>query len=455
MESLQMIRKHYGRLFSVREIEEHSILQWFFGAMLFFFFLRFGDFIGSSAVTRETAERGAALCWPYFQECSVFYLFQNIPEGYSQSIFYMFLYGVMLLVVWCMWKRDWVVAHGLLLFLFLWKAFLLFLVHYSLAGPYDYYHTILTAVLLFVPFKEFFLKLSFVFMYFMSVTVKFDETWVLGTYFTAMKTGLPIFPDALTPLFTNLVIFSQVVACWYLLSRNWILQRATLTFFVVFHLYSGILVYYLYPSVSLPPLLILFGPMYRHTPIPFSKKAVAGWCVILFVALFQLIGFLIPTDRRLSLEGNRYGMFMFEANHQCVATVRIFSKSSSPVRRSVSEIPAGQSCSGFYCQVRNAVYPSESGEMVQESVYESPSAWNRCDPHMWWSRYHSLCERRENVSRVALTFDHSINGGPFYRIVDTENVCDLSYRAFGHNEWIKLPPEAPVVGGALQNVYQY
>jgi hypothetical protein len=280
----------------------------------------------------------------------------------------------------------------------------------------------------------------------MSVTVKFTPAWILGTYFTSMRSGLPLFPDELVPFLTNLVIFVQVIECWFLLSRNMTLQRISLAFAVIFHLYSGTLVSYNYPSVSLPILLILFGPMYRYTPIPFGKKTIGGWIIILIVGLFQLLGFVVSPDRFLTLEGHRYGMFMFEANHQCVGVVTRYSTQSIP-----ENTWSGLDCNGFYCLVESTD-KKEKNMSVSVRKFESASAWNRCDPYEFLVRTQSRCND-PGITRISLQFDHSINGGPFYRIVDEDSICDLKYKPFSHNEWIKVPPEAPLMGYPVENFY--
>ncbi len=450
MDTIQRIRSRYRALFSIQEIEETPILQWLFGAMLFFFFLTFSRFIGAASTTMEAAQNGTALCWPYFQNCADLLTLSGLPHGYTQSAFYMVLYALMLFIVYLMWKREWVHAHFLMLLLFLWKMFVIFVLSYTSAGAYDYYHVILTAILLLVPYKEYFSKLGFVFLYFMSVTPKFDPTWVLGSYFTAMKTGVPLFPDALAPLFSNLVIASQVVGCWFLLSSRKMLQRTALAFFVFFHLYSGILVYYEYPSIALPPLLILFGPLYRRTPTPFTKKALWGVCLLAIVACFQLLGFTTPGDRRVTLEGNRFGMFMFEANHQCIARIRTYT-SAEKVASTSAEMLA---CKGSYCMTEVSTY-MDGTDAVRETRYESAAAWSRCDPYPWWTQLNQLCDLNPSIARIDFQFDHSVNGGPFYRIVDERNICSVEYRPFVHNEWIKMPPEAPIIGYPVENVYAY
>ncbi len=449
---LDSVSGRYRKLFSIAEIEREPILQWVFGGVLFFFFVTFNRWISSSNVTIEQAERGAAVCWEYFQGCTKFFFLHEIGSGYSQTIFYMVLYGIMVGIVYCMWKKKWTIAHALLGLLLVWEILVTLVLSFSDGAPYYYYHIVLTTILLLVPYKEFFLKFAFVFMYFMSATTKLDSTWILGTYFTALRDGLPLFPDALTAPITNFVIFMQIVGCWFLLSRNFFLQRVAFIFFVAFHLYSGVFVFYFYPSVSLPSLLILFGPMYRYTPIPFSKKTLAGWTVIMLVAIFQLLGFTAPGDRRMTLEGNKFGMFMFEANHQCVVTVGTYTKVAPPAQPD-SEVPAGTKCNGFFCLVKTTTRATDDDLILREQRYESGTAWNRCYPYEWWSRLHSRCAQNENIARISLKIDHSINGEPFYRTVDAPNICDLAYRPFGGNTWIRQPPEAPLMGYPVTNTY--
>ncbi|MCE9541256.1 hypothetical protein K8R03_01700 [Candidatus Kaiserbacteria bacterium] len=440
--------KSYSRLFSIDEIREQPVLQWMFGASLLFFFLVFSYLITTTIATDTTA--GSPACWPYFQNCSDFFFLRGLDDTYSRSIFYMVFYAVMLLAAWCMAKKRWSAAHALLALLFVWETLVVFVFSYSTNAPYHYYHIFLTAILLFIPNKEFFLKLTFVFLYFMSATTKIDSTWILGTYFSALKAGLPIFPDALIPVLTNIVILSQIVGAWFLLSSHKILQRTALLFFAFFHLYSGVFVYYFYPTISLTSLLILFGPLYRPSPVPLSFRSLTGWTLILLIAAFQLIGFIVP-ERRLTLEGDRFGMFMFEANHQCAITASTYS-SITPVAMYFEKAP-GIPCRELYCNVLLRVRPKGDGS-VRTERWESGSSLYRCDPYEWWARFQKVC-RDPRVQRIAVQFDHSINGGPFYRIVNTENICDLVYKPFVHNTWIHVPPQAPIVGYPVKDVYHY
>jgi len=173
----------------------------------------------------------------------------------------------------------------------------------------------------------------------------------------------------------------------------------------------------------------------------------------LLVAIFQLLGFIAPGDRRITLEGNRFGMFMFEANHQCVATTKSYSGGRLETK-TLREVQNGTPCSGFFCLVSDKI-SVEDGHRVQERRFESGTAWNRCDPYIWWSRLRKQCASNDGINRIALQFDHSINGGPFFRIVDVLDICSLDYRTFGHNDWILRPPESPIVGYPVENSYHY
>lgn len=398
------------------------VLQWVFGATLLSYFLAFSAWINSHATTIDAARRGTHACWPHFQSCGEWLILRALPNGYSQTFLYMTLFGLMVAIVYLMWRKDWALAHMLLVPIFLWHAAVSFFLTYALTGNYDYYLFFFAIALLTLPHKEFFLKAILVGFYFLSTAAKIHETWILGTYFSSLATGLPLFPDWAIPLLTNLVIFMEMVGAWFLFSRKPLLQRAVLTFFVVFHLYSGLLVEYRYPATVLPTLLILFGPWYRFTPPPFDRRALAGWLILLGMGAAQMVPLLIPGDEKLTLEGNKIGLYMFEANHQCISTANITFRDGT------------------------------------EKTFrdESTSARARCDAYRYWFRLNNLCDiHADTIRSIAWAFDHSVNGGPFLRIVNVENACTLSYRAFRHNPWILTEKQnPPIVGYPLENIYE-
>jgi hypothetical protein len=122
------------------------------------------------------------------------------------------------------------------------------------------------------------------------------------------------------------------------------------------------------------------------------------------------------------MEGDKYRLYMFEANHQCVSSVRIYDR-------------RGQ---------------------VQTTRGESAIAHKRCDPYRQWFRLQQLCIRSKNsIDHVEWQYDHSINGSPFYRIVDVHDACVLQYNALSRNTWIKTLDDNPArIGYPVKNFYE-
>src|SRR5262249_17050091 len=155
-------------------------------------------------------------------------------------------------------------------------------------------------------------------------------------------------------------------------------QRIALCYFMLFHIYSGILVGFRYPTVAFGMLVILFALSTQETyrPVPLTRRALAGWYFVAVLFILQFIAIAIPGDQKLTLEGNYYGLFMFEANHQCVSDAMIY-------------------------------YKDGTSKEVKSQSYDS--TW-RCDPYGYWFGLHNRCLRDETIDHIAWTFDHSIDG---------------------------------------------
>lgn len=409
----------YRRTFGVAEIEASRPLQWLFWATLYGFFITYYDWYDERTLTRQAAAEGKHRCWPFFQSCGDYYFLETPPDGYSQPVFYMALFALLGGAALAARSRRWTLAHALLVPLFAWKVIVDMALSMLFLGNYHYFHISFTFLLLFARYKMFFLRRALVLLYFLAAAIKIHEGWILGTYFTSLQTGMPLFPDALVPVFTNLLIFVETVGCALLLSKNKILQRGALVTMVFFHLYSGILVRYLYPTMCMPALLIFYGPEYDTIEPPLVRRAALGWAFFAWVLAMQSISYLIKGDVKLTLEGNYYGLYMFEANHQCVSTARVVQKNGK----------------------------------VKDRSTESRSARRRCGSYAEWFRLQQVC-KRPSVERVEWSLDHSINGGPFYRIVDEPDACKLKFAPLRHNPWIRLPEEgARIVGYPVKNLY--
>jgi len=327
----------------------------------------------------------------------------------------MVLFVALLAAVYAMYRGLWVITHLLILILFLCKVYFTLTSYVDLNGNYDYYHNMFCVVYLFIPYKVFFARLTLVFFYFLSTATKIHPSWVLGQYFTALKNGLPIFPAGSEIFMTNLVVFMEMVGAWFLFSSNKVIQRLVFVFFVAFHLYSGILVGYRYPSIAMTPLLILFGPWFTPSlNVPIDRRSIPGWALMSALLGLQMIPHLIEGDEKMTMEGNFYGLYMFEANHQCYGAVTRGDAAVFSLNSHLSHV--------------------------------------RCDPYAFWFRAKSrFCSSALTGDKYRIVFNHSINGGPFYEIVDESDLCSLTYQPFSHNAWIKDEKLARPVARPVQN----
>lgn len=407
---------YYKRIFRIDEIENDLALRLFGGAILLGFMVTFRGWESSTLNSLSALNSAAYTCWPFFQDCGKWILFDSRPAGYTLNTIFMAMFGLIFLAVYGLIAKKYVLAHACILVLFIFKMYVT-LINFSYNANYDYYHTVFCFVFLFVAHKRFFGSLAVIMLYFLSTAAKIHETWTLGTYFSSLQTDLPLFPKGTTMLWTNIVIGMEMVGAWFLMSRNKYLQRPAVFFFACFHLYSGILVGYHYPSIVMPSLLIFFGPLYKpFERVPMDFAAMRGWLLISALICLQMISHLIPGDEKLTMEGNFYGLYMFEANHQCIVRVQ-----------------------------------NEVGLDVYN--HSSINARHRCDPYRVMFQTQNIFCKAEPKPRMKLQIGHSINGGPFYRIVNTPDLCSLTYTPFGRNHWIETEETAKPMGRPHKNLY--
>jgi len=400
-------KKKFEEIFSTVEIKESQTLQHTFFALIFYFYVAFFNWLEKDIISISSLKLGSYTCPPYFLDCGNYYFLQALPYGYSQGFFYMCLFAVLGLGIYFALKKEWLFAQLTLFTCLAWMMLVSFVLTYGISGNFNYYAMVLAFVFIFLPKKKYFLKLSFVFLYFLASTIKLDEGWIFGNYLRNLISGAPFFSNTVLPLATNLVILMQILGTWFLLSNNKYLQKIAFIYFLIFHFYSGIIVNYTYVSISIPILLILFSKYEEFRILKINRTTLYGYLFLFFLLASQLIGIVIPGDQKITMEGNFYGLYMFEANHQCIANVRYFLTDGK----------------------------------ILESKKENHIANNRCDVYRYFFNLKNKC-KKQNVDKISWQFDHSINGNPYERIVDTENVCELDYKVFSHNDWIKIENES-------------
>jgi hypothetical protein len=367
------------------------------------FLIAFNFWAQMGMFTKSAYLNSSVSCPEYFQSCFKYIFFDGPPHSYGQTIFYAFLLVFIMLSCIYALKDKWLEAFVLLIPPTIFKFLgALFLVN-EISTPFEYFHLTFVIILLFFPNKVSFFKISFCLIYFLSGTIKIHEGWILGTYFSSLRMGLPIFSDVLIPFLTNFVIFLEITLTWSLLSKNRKIQLLVVCLYIIFHLFSASIVGYRYPIHCLPLLIPLFLINEDKFKFPkFNFKNIIPYSFIILILIFHSIPYFIQGDQKVTYEGVRLSVGMFDANRQCSSTV---------------------------------LYNYQDGT-AKEVVTNTKYSGVRCVPYQWWYRLKKECKKK-NVKSIDWTYDISVNGNPFYRVVNTDNVCELDYEVFGHNYWIE------------------
>ncbi len=394
--------------FTESQIENSITIIIFMWWALFSFVITFFTFVGKG----YTSNYSSLPCWPHFQDCKNIFPLIPLPFSYSENIFYAGLLSIVVYGAYNLYYKNFFNAYICILILWFWEFFV-YNVTYGL-GNFDYYNMVLIGVFLFFTKKIHYLRFTFVFLYFLAATIKIGSGWIDGTYFTSLQTGVPIFPNSWSFLVSNVVILMQIVGCWFLLMRKGYLFTFALWYFCIFHLYSTILVGYRYPVTSLFLIIILFGLREKTTVLSDLKPRLKdwfNWVLLILLVIIQFIGIIIPGNQKITMEGNKYGLYMFEANHQCIS-LNVSKKGTTTIA--------------------------------------SSDARSRCDPYVYLERLKKEC--RKIGEPISWSFDASVNGGPLYRVIEQKNACGLVYKPFAHNIWINVD-NPKYIAEVHKNVY--
>jgi hypothetical protein len=391
------------RIARLEHIPHVQTLQYIAWVLLFGWFLEFYTWFQYSDFTQNAVDAGRHLCWPFFQSCGDWYFLAQFPYANTHGLVYAILFGLLVFTAFSLARSEYRRAIPIFWIFFAWECIVL-LFSMRLATPYWYFHVFFVALFLLPSAKIAFLRIGTVLLYFFAGLLKLDAGWLQGAYFKSLAEGVYFVPDTLIPFATNMVIAMELVLVWGLFSRRTLVRRSVIGVLVAFHMYSVLYVGFAYPAVILPMILVLFwnDPIER---LP-TRRDVAGWILIALLIVSNLSPFLVSgSARKFTLEGNKYGVFMFDANYQCKS---------------------------------EAVFIHNDGSEETESS-ETTSAKARCDPYAGFFYLKQRCIQDPSIEKIVWSMQTSVNGSPFLKIVDVENACDLEYRASTHNEWIKIP----------------
>ena len=364
--------------------------------------ISFNYFFSNVFLTRAAVDANKVVCPPYFKDCLFAYVLDAPPQGYSQNILFMIIGTFIFVALFFLYKKNFTYFSWFISVPLFFKIALIYFLTYLIPGNFHVFGIFFGLILLFSLYKIFFLRLLIVAFYLCASVVKIHEGYVTGTVFSSLALGAPIVPDTLLPYVGVGFFLMCSILPLFLLSTIAKVRLTALALLTIFHLYSITMVGFRYPILLLPILWLLF--YFEEEKIVFQKQYLKDYVGVLIISLMvflQFVPLFIQGDERLTGEGYRYGYYMYDGNHQCVSTKKVFFN---------------------------------NGE-TKDIVWENTKAMYACDPYEEWYKIQRWCDPK-NVSKIAWTYDHSLNGALYRRIVNVENACGLLYHPFSHNAWI-------------------
>jgi hypothetical protein len=162
-------------------------------------------------------------------------------------------------------------------------------------------------------------------------------------------------------------------------------------------------------------LFILFYPIkdVELHPAYALKKQPLFLAFLSLLYVLHIVPMVSKRDARFTFDGLGAAFFMFDSNHQCFIQYKIFD---------------------------------QNGRIVTSNVQSLIEPRSRCSPWHVLQKIQRLCIQHHAL-RAEYIHDHSINGGPIYRMVHETNACNLKYNFWGNNLWIKDKSESPTLVG--------
>lgn len=415
MSWLIWLTKKYNSLFAVDEIRQSKRLQAVFLAS---WFICLFDLEKRST---NPSFKKYATCWAYFENCKDYFPFETLPNSHNYLILNGLILTLLFAAIWSSIQARWGSAHFFLGLVLIWKFCLNFIVINSHQTNFELLHLIPSFVLLFCRNKLFSLRITWALACLFAARVKLNEGWILGSYFTSLRLGLPLIPKPLIPIVTNAVILGETILSYGLIAKNNRVRQISLSSWLCFHLYSATFVGFYYPVRCLIFLGTIFAfPQYDSSFAKSESKQMSlrSWVAIGLIVFINFLPSLVSKDPNLSTEGLDYGFFMINSNYQCLNSVTTLNS---------------------------------AGAVIKNRKSGSTAAMNRCFVIDTFQAIKRQCTHLGPGQTITWSFLQSQNGGPFYEIISEPDACALTFNAFTPNSWIRIPADQLIRGYPEKN----
>lgn len=397
-------------------------------------------------------------------------LFQNLRglvfmDGF-QTETYLYVLGMLALLglFSLFYLRSSLFALCLLAWLFLNKLYF-YLGDVRLFTNYHHFHLLYTLTILLSQDKMRFFRGALGVSYLMSAVVKLSPSWLFGEYFNSIAGKLPLLPKeswVVTSASVGVVVLELLgPLCWF--TRIAWLRRLSFGAFILFHVYSGVIVGFWYTTLMLPVVVAAF--LGFNEPLQagyrFLRRHLAVFALFALALSGSVYHLVIPGDVRLTGEGRYFGLFMFDAHHSVrfQAEIRKGNKYWVVVVHRRWNVPDDVKVVGssVRCEFReegsrtnrfDVTGPIRDGDQVIFNPQYFASARMRVygDPYLYYFYARELV-RRYQPDRLSIRLDQQLDGRrEFVTLLEIPDFARLnpSYKTFGRNEWIRLPgPDGP------------
>ncbi|MBI4349147.1 MAG: hypothetical protein HY553_20080 [Elusimicrobia bacterium] len=458
-----MIRRPLSSLSSflgVDEIDRDARLKMLLAGLLFYFHVTFRNFHGIPAFsTAGTAAFNYIPTWPFEDLRGLIFMSQPWTDLYLSVLATLALGGVLAALA----GRT-LAAMGLLAFLFPNELYF-YLSELRVVHNYYHIHLMLTLMFLISRQKLFFMRVGLLCCYLDAGFAKLTPSWLAGDAFNSVPDKLPLLPksDGLVVLAGRALIALELLGPFVWFARSRALRLASVAAFLVFHLYSVVIVGFLYPTIMFTMLVPAFLGFDRplHAGYRFERRHLASWAYAALLVVGGLWSILIPGSVLLTAEGKYFGLFMFEANRgvrfQAVVekgpTRMQFEVERYPRMTAVDDVEGRKAwgrMSGTIHQAGEEPRPLDAYRVVRDGdvVVWNPQLFSGGDtvvfgdPYLYYFYGKELC-RRYQPDRLSLTLESTLNRKEtIYPVLAIYDFCGLnpSYNPFWRNSWIKAPP---------------
>lgn len=328
---------------------------------------------------------------------------------------------------------------------------------------FHHMHLLFCVVFLLASHKLFYLRWTLALVYWMAALVKFTPSWYDGEYFNSVPARLPWVPQVgwMVTAACRLLIVTELVVPFALLSRSRRARQVALLIFGLFHLYSGLIVGWWYTCLMIPALLTAFGDGSQETPRPaLDRRGVAVYAISAFVFLMNSWHWTVPGDARITGEGRYHGLFMFDCNRRAWASLEVVKGEQAwsyqflygwPRReigdqRAVDAAWTHQGNGGWRPLSRGEVRADDGTVLVQPALLLELNGRILNDPYVLYC-WAELLQQRFHPDRIAIKLWTQIDGQALaYQTLDIHDFARecAPYSFWHHNSWIRLDPPVAV-----------